>query len=153
MFLDLKNNYFLYLFLYCNTNQLFPSNWITSLSTNDIISVKGSMFLKNRHFIIQERFNKLRHDINTIIKCGTWQPVKFQLVSSSWTGNDFLSYLWINVANINSEIRLKNHFIFLKYLVELQTAATLNGLLFQEVRSRSALFTYAIWLETLVFKI
>ena len=33
---------------------------------------------------IQERFNKLIYGINTIIKCGTWQPVKFQLVSRSW---------------------------------------------------------------------
>ena len=42
-----------------------------------------------------------------IIKCGIWQPVKFQLVShfeldKKW--NDFLSYLWINVGNMNSEI-------------------------------------------------
>ena len=32
---------------------------------------KGSIFLKNRHFIIQERFNKLIYGINTTIKCGT----------------------------------------------------------------------------------
>ena len=31
---------------------------------------KGSIFLKNRHFITQERFNKLIYGINTIIKCG-----------------------------------------------------------------------------------
>ena len=41
------------------------------------------MFLKNRHFIIQERYDKLIYGINTIIKCGTWQ----------------------SVGNINSEIR------------------------------------------------
>ena len=51
---------------------------------------KGSIFLKNRHFIIQERFNKLIYGINTIIKCGTWQPVKFQLVSGSW--NEMILY-------------------------------------------------------------
>ena len=34
------------------------------------IFFKGSIFLKNRHFIIQERVNKLINDINTIIKCG-----------------------------------------------------------------------------------
>ena len=39
---------------------------------------------KNRHFIIQERFNKLIYGVNTVIKCGTWQPVKFQVVSRSW---------------------------------------------------------------------
>ena len=55
------------------------------------LTLKGSIFLKNRHFIIQERFHKLIYG-NTIIKCGIWQPVKFQLVSRSWTDlkwNDF----------------------------------------------------------------
>ena len=33
--------------------------------------VKGPIFLKNRHFIIQKRSNKLIYGINTIIKCGT----------------------------------------------------------------------------------
>ena len=32
---------------------------------------KGAILLKNRHFIIQERFNKLIYGIYTIIKCGT----------------------------------------------------------------------------------
>ena len=32
--------------------------------------IKGSIFLKNGHFIIQERFDKLIYGINTIIKCG-----------------------------------------------------------------------------------
>ena len=27
--------------------------------------------------------------INTFIKCGTWQPVKFQLVSISWNEMNF----------------------------------------------------------------
>ena len=43
--------------------------------------VKGSIFYKKRHFLLQERFSKLIYGINTIIKCGTWQPVKFLLVS------------------------------------------------------------------------
>ena len=30
------------------------------------------------------------HGINTIIKCGAWQPVKFQLVSRSW--NEMIVY-------------------------------------------------------------
>ena len=50
-----------------------------------------SIFLKNRHFIIQKRFNKLIYGINTIIKCGTWQPIKFQLVFHSW--NEMIFYL------------------------------------------------------------
>ena len=57
-------------------------------------SSKGSIFLKNRHFFIQERFNKLIYSINTIIRGGIWQLVNFQLVSRFWTGswqkwNDF----------------------------------------------------------------
>ena len=32
--------------------------------------IKGSIFFKNRHFIIQERFNKLIYGIITIIKYG-----------------------------------------------------------------------------------
>ena len=67
--------------------------------------VKVSIFLKNRHFIIQERFTKLIYDINTIIKCGT-TACKI-LVSLSFVIEWFLSYRWINVANIK-----KNHFIF-----------------------------------------
>ena len=51
---------------------------------------KGTISLKNRHFVVQERFIKLIHGINTIIKSGTWQPVKFQLVSHSW--NEMIFY-------------------------------------------------------------
>ena len=78
--------------------------FVNSVSQSFVYLFKGSIFLKNRHFIIQERFNKLKYGINTIIKCGTWQPVKFQsiVLEIKWF---FLSYLWINVANINSEIR------------------------------------------------
>ena len=36
-----------------------------------IDTFKGSILLKDRHFIIQERFNKLIYGINIIIKCGT----------------------------------------------------------------------------------
>ena len=48
------------------------------------------MFLKNRHFIIQEKTNKLIYGINTLIKCGTWQRVKIQLVSRSWNEMIFI---------------------------------------------------------------
>ena len=68
-----------------------------------ISRIKGSIFLKNRHFIIQERINKLinLYGIDQIMNCGIWHTVKFQLVSrQKW--NDFLLYLWINIANINS---------------------------------------------------
>ena len=69
--------------------------------------LKGSIFLKSRHFFIQGRFNKLIFSIDTIIKCGIWQPVKFQLDSQFWVGSKmkwFLLHLWINVGNIKSEI-------------------------------------------------
>ena len=33
--------------------------------------LKATYSSKRRHFIIQERFNKLIYGINTIIKCGT----------------------------------------------------------------------------------
>ena len=54
------------------------------------MNLKGSISLKNRHFIVQEKLNKLIHGINTIIKCGTWQPLKFQCVSRSW--NEMIFY-------------------------------------------------------------
>ena len=38
-------------------------------------------------FFIHERFNKLIYGINMIIKCGIWQPVKFQIVSRFLTGS------------------------------------------------------------------
>ena len=41
------------------------------LRVNLVNDFKGSIFLKNRHFIIQGRFNKMIYGINTIIKCGT----------------------------------------------------------------------------------
>ena len=47
---------------------------------------------KNRHFIIRERFNKLIYDINTIIKCGTWQPVQFQFSLTFLKWNDVIFY-------------------------------------------------------------
>ena len=41
--------------------------------TSYVDVIKGSISLKNRHFIIQERFTKLLYGINKcgIIKCGT----------------------------------------------------------------------------------
>ena len=52
-----------------------------------IVLLKGSIFLKNRHFIIKtkkkkKRFtgNKLIHGINTIIKCGTACKISVSLL-------------------------------------------------------------------------
>ena len=39
---------------------------------------------------MQERFNKLIYGINTIMKYGIWQPVKFQLVN--WIKNELILY-------------------------------------------------------------
>ena len=59
-------------------------SWTASIII--FVMLKGPIFLKNRHFFfIQERFNKLIYGINTIIKCGIRQPVKFQLVN--WIKN------------------------------------------------------------------
>ena len=45
---------------------------------------KGSIFLKKRHVISKKGLiNWYMVLIQTIIKCGSWQPVKFQLVSCS----------------------------------------------------------------------
>ena len=41
---------------------------------------------------------------NLMVKCGTEQPVKISVSVSFLKWNGFLSYLWINIANINSEI-------------------------------------------------
>ena len=54
--------------------------------------LKGSIFLKKKKkkkdiFFIQERFNKLIYNSNTIIECDIWHPVKFQLGSKFWTGS------------------------------------------------------------------
>ena len=53
--------------------------WVFFLAVSDIFCqfliafdrylLKGAIFLKNRHFIIQERFGELIYGINTIIKC------------------------------------------------------------------------------------
>ena len=45
--------------------------YIFSQNYHQILLLKGSIFLKNSIFIIQERFEKLIYGINTIIKCGT----------------------------------------------------------------------------------
>ena len=73
--------------------------------------VKGSIFLKNRHFIIQERFNQMIYGISIIIKCGTWQPVKIQLISHSW--NEMIFY-HISELMLQTLIQRydKNHFSF-----------------------------------------
>ena len=47
-------------------------------------------YSSNINILFQERFNKLIYGINTIIKCGTWQPVIFQLVSRPW--NEMIFY-------------------------------------------------------------
>ena len=57
------------------------------------IDLKAPYSSKNRHFIIQERFNKLIYGINAIIKCGTWQPVKFHLVSCPWNEMIFIELM------------------------------------------------------------
>ena len=66
------------------------------------------IFLKKIDILLSKKGLK---NIDTIIKRGTWQSVKFQLVSRSWTGSKIIEMIFvvfrINVANINSEIRWK----------------------------------------------
>ena len=47
------------------------------LSDENHANIIDAFNVKNRHFVIQERFNKLIYDINAIIKCDILQPVKF----------------------------------------------------------------------------
>ena len=77
-----------------------PTLVLLLLSLNS--QVNGSIFLKNRHFIIHERFDKLIYGINTINHL-TACKISVCLLFLKW--NDFLSYLWINVGNINSKMR------------------------------------------------
>ena len=87
-----------------NPDHKKTSNRATISQTTDIyrhliqieeeIFIKVSIFLKIGNFIIRGRFNKLLYGINTIVKYGTGQPVKFHLVSRSWNElNLFIVYL------------------------------------------------------------
>ena len=44
------------------------SQTVTKGTIKVMVQFKGSIFLKSRDYIIQERFNKLIYGINTIIK-------------------------------------------------------------------------------------
>ena len=57
---------------------------------------ESSIFLKNRHFIIQIRFNKLMYGLNTSIKSSIWQSVKYQLVSLFWIGSKMNVFIVVN---------------------------------------------------------
>ena len=116
-FLELSNEYILAtvndssvfesLRFYCKFVHTKSNSWVLNWS------LKGSIFLKNRHFI-QERFNKLIYGINTIIKCGIWQPVKFHLVSLflNWIKHEMIFYR-ISELMLATLIQRyhKNHFI------------------------------------------
>ena len=57
-------------------------------------------------------FNKVIYGIDRIIKCGTWQPVKFPLVYRYW--NDMIFFIVSLNWCCQHEFRytIKNHFIF-----------------------------------------
>ena len=63
---------------------------------------KISEFLSEHFHFLVVKFSVY---LNRLVFEMWYLTVKFRLVSRSW--NDFLWYLWINVANINSELRLK----------------------------------------------
>ena len=64
-------------------------------------------------FYYPERFNKLIYSINIIIKCGTWQPVKFQLVSRSWNEMNIYRISELMFPTLIQRCD-KYHFIFVK---------------------------------------
>ena len=57
--------------LFSRKNKKNILNFLSVESAHRVVSVKGSIFLKHRHFLYPERFNKLIYGINTIIKCCT----------------------------------------------------------------------------------
>ena len=74
---------FVYLII-CISSDLIFSKF---LKGEQVLSFEGSIYLKNRHFLSKkELINWYIYGINMIIKCGIWEPVKFQLVSHLWTG-------------------------------------------------------------------
>ena len=54
----------------CATNMVVVLLTISNHSCIFTTYIKGSIFPKNSHFIIQERVNGLVYGINTVIKCG-----------------------------------------------------------------------------------
>ena len=58
---------------------------ITIYLYSDLEMIYNALYLIycKKHFITQERFNKLIYGIYTTIKCGTRQAVKLHLVSRS----------------------------------------------------------------------
>ena len=73
-----------------------------------IVEIKSSILLKNRHFIIQERFNELIYGINTIIKYSTCKI----LVSLSFLKrNDFYRIFELMLPTLIQKYD-KSHFIF-----------------------------------------
>ena len=50
-------------------------------------NINGSIFLKNWHFLLKKDSINWNIVLITIIICGIWQRVKFQLVSHFWTGS------------------------------------------------------------------
>ena len=132
----------------------FPPYW--SLMPHYLKKSKGFVlkvpYSSKIDIFIQERFHKLIYGTNTIIKCGTWQPAKFQLhvVSRSWTGTKmkwfFLSYLWINTPKLIQWYD-KNHFIFdwLKLYMLLNAQFMIVLIPYINLLDKKCLFWYWIW--------
>ena len=58
---------------------------------------KGSTFFKIDIFLSKKGFiNWYNYGINMIIKCGIWQPVKFQLVCHFWTGSKMKCFFFFS---------------------------------------------------------
>ena len=96
---------------YCTSHCLFAVSLDITFVYRLRRVFKGPIFLKNRHFIIRERFTKLIYGIITIKTCGFWQPVKFQLVSLSW--NEIIFRIFeLMLPTLVQRYDKKNRFIF-----------------------------------------
>ena len=85
----------------------FLTLWLTAYM---FLHLKAPYSSKTDIFFIKKRFNKLTYIIKTIIKCGIWQPVKFQLVSCFWTGSKMKWFFIISelmLANLIQEIHVQ----------------------------------------------
>ena len=92
MRISIKSQWLTYFYMYHNY-------W--SIQTPELLNfliLKAPYSSKIDIFFIQERFNKLIYSINTILKCGIWQPVKFKLVSRFWTGSKMN---WFFIVSLN----------------------------------------------------
>ena len=67
-------------------NEYNSDNKQNSYNYRDEAGLKTTFSSKIDILFSKKGLKKVKKNINTIIKCGTWEPITFQLVSHSWTG-------------------------------------------------------------------